>query len=78
MAGISLKFKDGIKLYGLEQYRDFTIAYISKPHRADPLKEVFLYQIFINNELNAGEANSLEEIIKLAHKDINDFLRKDE
>lgn len=72
-----IKFKDGIKALAMEEYKDVTVFYLSKPSLIEAGKEQPIYHAFYKREFYFGEADTLEELEEMAHEDIdNKFKNK--
>lgn len=74
--GLILHFKNGIKAYRLEIYKDITIVYLDKPKdpTQDPDKTYYAYHFFWKGEIQFGEGTDLEELRSVVVAEIDKLL----
>jgi len=80
LSGIS--YRPDIQAIRLEIYKDVTIVYIQKPPTPgteDPLTKprIFEYNLFYKRKFYSDKASTLDELIEIAHNDIDtEFINK--
>ena len=77
-SGVIIHFKDGIKAYRFENYRNISIIYLSKPFSpkdSEVVKDIFTYHFFFNGELKFGETHgTLDDLRAMAVEEIDSLL----
>jgi len=66
--GVSaLDFKEGVRCYGIESYREVTLVYLSKIG----FPAEYLFYFFLNDEMHSDTAQNLEILKEKARKEID-------
>lgn len=72
MSGV--RFKDAIKALGMEVYKGVTIVYLEKPSDTEADKMKPIYHFWIDKEFYFKEADSYEELQRLAQEQIDSLI----
>lgn len=66
-----LEYKADIKALGYEEYQGINIIYLSKPGDQQGMERQPVYQFFYKKEFYSEEADTLDELKKMAHNKID-------